>query len=50
MWLRISSTLRQLPLWQLGFLALFALIVVLTAIGPDLWPPIRQSTPARPTG
>ena len=38
MWLRISSTLRQLPLWQLVFLALFALIVVLTAIGPDLAP------------
>jgi len=38
MWLRISSTLRQLPLWQLVFLSLFALIVVLTAIGPDLAP------------
>ena len=38
MWLRISSTLRQLPLWQLVFLALFALIIVLTAIGPDLAP------------
>src|SRR6476469_894676 len=38
MWLRISSTLRQLPLWQLVFLALFALIVVLTAIGPDVAP------------
>jgi peptide/nickel transport system permease protein len=38
MWLRISSTLRQLPLWQLGFLVLFALIIVLTAIGPELAP------------
>ena len=38
MWPRISSTLRQLPLWQLGFLVLFALIIVLTAIGPELAP------------
>jgi peptide/nickel transport system permease protein len=38
MWLRITSTLRQLPLWQLVFLTLFALIIVLTVIGPDLTP------------
>jgi peptide/nickel transport system permease protein len=38
MWLRIGSTLRQLPLWQLVFLTLFALIIVLTAVGPDLAP------------
>ena len=38
MWLRISSTLRQLPLWQLVFLALFVLIILLTVIGPDLAP------------
>jgi peptide/nickel transport system permease protein len=38
MWLRISSTLRQLPLWQLVSLALFVLIVLLTVIGPDLAP------------
>jgi peptide/nickel transport system permease protein len=38
MWLRIGSTLRQLPLWQLVFLALFVLIILLTVIGPDLAP------------
>jgi peptide/nickel transport system permease protein len=38
MWLRISSTLRQLPFWQLVFLAFFALIIVLTAVGPYLAP------------
>ena len=38
MWLRISSTLRQLPLWQLVFLTFFALIIVLTAVGPYLAP------------
>jgi len=38
MWLRISSTLRQLPLWQLVFLAFFVLIIVLTAVGPYVAP------------
>jgi peptide/nickel transport system permease protein len=38
MWLRISSTLRQLPFWQLVFLTFFALIIVLTAVGPYLAP------------
>jgi peptide/nickel transport system permease protein len=38
MWLRIGSTLRQLPLWQLVFLALFVLIILLTVIGPGLAP------------
>ena len=47
MWLRISSTLRQLPLWQLVFLTLFALIIVLTAVGPDLAP--YSTTNASPT-
>jgi hypothetical protein len=48
MWLRISSTLRQLPLWQLVFLALFALIVVLTAIGPVL-ATLSTTNTSRPT-
>jgi ABC-type dipeptide/oligopeptide/nickel transport system ATPase component/ABC-type dipeptide/oligopeptide/nickel transport system permease subunit len=38
MWLRISLTLRRLPPWQLVFLALFAVIIVLTVVGPDLAP------------
>jgi len=38
MWLRISSTLRQLPLWQLVFLTFFLLIIVLTAVGPYVAP------------
>jgi peptide/nickel transport system permease protein len=38
MWLRISLTLRRLPSWQLVFLALFAVIIVLTVVGPDLAP------------
>ncbi|MGO9047295.1 MAG: dipeptide/oligopeptide/nickel ABC transporter permease/ATP-binding protein [Xanthobacteraceae bacterium] len=38
MWLRISSTLRQLPLWQLVFLVLFASIIVLATLGPELAP------------
>src|ERR1700730_9519725 len=38
MWLRIILTLRRLPPWQLVFLALFAVIIVLTVVGPDLAP------------
>src|SRR5271170_2267689 len=38
MWLRISATLRHLPVWQLIFLAIFAMIIILTAIGAHLAP------------